>query len=273
MATGDDFAARLRAGFARGFDVVAERRSGSRELRALRRDHHRAVAAHDRAVDRYRRRVRRLQSTSTAGFVSAGTGIAAFLAGILVGPDVVEPWAWLGLAAGGVGTWAGLDARRRVREAVPPPPPAVLLPPPPALAPTVPGAAAVARLAALRLRLAQVLPAVSRLHPDAGAELLRADCEAAPVLNALVDRLDAAHRIAADLPGTAAAAAATAAADDLLDRLAAGVDTYERLLTAAATMLAAPDLGRSTDEVLGPAVDALAAYTAGLRRSADTFRP
>jgi hypothetical protein len=52
-------------------------------------------------------------------------------------------------------------------------------------------------------------------------------------------------------------------------RLADGCATYDRLLAAAAQLLSAPDITRSTSEVLSPAVDAMLAYAHGLERAAD----
>jgi hypothetical protein len=72
-----------------------------------------------------------------------------------------------------------------------------------------------------------------------------------------------------DLPGSTAASAAQRAAEQVRDRLAEGVEVYDRLLAAASTMLASPDLGRSSADVLGPAADALTAYAVGLRTASD----
>ncbi len=69
------------------------------------------------------------------------------------------------------------------------------------------------------------------------------------------------------MPGTPAEAAATTASVEVRERLATGCTTYERLITASATMLAAPDIARSTDEVLTPALEGLVAYTHGLQRA------
>ena len=68
-----------------------------------------------------------------------------------------------------------------------------------------------------------------------------------------------------ELPGSTAAESAADAAQLVRARLAEGVAVYDRLLAAASTMLASPDLGRSSLDVLGPAADALTAYAAGLR--------
>jgi hypothetical protein len=67
-----------------------------------------------------------------------------------------------------------------------------------------------------------------------------------------------------DLPGTPTAVAAETAAHQVAARLARGADAYERLLAAAATLLGAPDLAGGADDVLGPAVEGMQAYTHGL---------
>ncbi|MEY3734893.1 MAG: hypothetical protein RL347_2252, partial [Actinomycetota bacterium] len=130
------------------------------------------------------------------------------------------------------------------------------------------GAEQAERLTSLRLQLAQVIPAIERLHPGAARDLREADLEAAPQLHALVDRLVILHGIRRDMAGTEAEAAATTAAVEVRERLTTGCATYERIIAASATMLAAPDMARSTDEVLTPALEGLAAYTHGLQRAA-----
>ena len=50
-----------------------------------------------------------------------------------------------------------------------------------------------------------------------------------------------------------------------------GSERRERILAAAAELIAAPDLNRSVTEVVGPAVLDVQAYTSGLRKAADTF--
>jgi hypothetical protein len=82
---------------------------------------------------------------------------------------------------------------------------------------------------------------------------------------AQVARLAVLDQVRRELPGSTAATAATDAAEQVRGRLAQGVAVYDRLLAAASTMLASPDLGRSGDDVLGPAADALTAYAEGLR--------
>ena len=123
-------------------------------------------------------------------------------------------------------------------------------------------------LAGVRRQLTAMVPAVTGLHPEAGRELASADAEAAPALAAQVTRLAVLDQVRRELPGSTAADAACAAAENVRARLAEGVAVYDRLLAAASTMLASPDLSRPSLDVLGPAADALTAYAAGLRTAA-----
>ena len=112
-------------------------------------------------------------------------------------------------------------------------------------------------------------PSLERLYPGSGDELRRADNEAAGPLTALAERLLVLDQLQRELPGTSAAASAAASAELVRGRLAEGCATYDELLAAAARLLAAPDMTRSTSEILGPAVDAMLAYAHGLQRAAD----
>jgi hypothetical protein len=114
-----------------------------------------------------------------------------------------------------------------------------------------------------------IAPSLDRLYPGSGAELRRADTEAAGPLTALAERLSVLDRMQRELSGTSAAESAAASALVVRDRLAAGCETYDSLLAAAARLLASPDMSRSTEEVLRPAVDAMVAYAHGLERAAD----
>ena len=112
-------------------------------------------------------------------------------------------------------------------------------------------------------------PSLDRLYPGSGDELRRADNEAAGPLTALAERLLVLDQLQRELPGTSAAASASQSADVVRRRLADGCATYDELLAAAARLLAAPDMSRSTVDVLGPAVDAMVAYAHGLSTVAD----
>lgn len=271
------FAAVVQAGIERGLDVVEAWRAAraskpSRELEARRQ---KAIAAHHREVRRYERR-RSSLTTRTIG----GTAVAG-VAGTVGVIDVVTEattatagvygpsWIWLGAAV--LGAVTAITARRSQRTLTPPPEFMAPAEPPPTLRSDAIGASEATRLTRLRLQLAEIVPTLDTLHPAAATDLRRADHEASPPLHALIARLDVLDRMRRDLGPSAAYDAATVAAEQVRVRLDAGCGTYERLLTASASLLAAPDVSRSTDAVLAPAIEALQAYTHGLQRSADTF--
>jgi uncharacterized membrane protein YdbT with pleckstrin-like domain len=275
----DQFARVVQAGISRGMDVVdawrqARAQRPSAQARALQAEHDRRLAEQQRALRRHQRRQRTLDNEVTGGVAVAG------IAGTLGVLDIViestaatagvygPAWMWVALAAGG-GVVAAVARRKRAQ--LPPAPRVDAIPSAPAAIPAhAIGAEQAQRLTSLRLQLAQVIPAIERLHPDAAADLRRADLEAAPQLHALVDRLVVLHGIRIEMAGTQAEAAATSAAVEVRERLTTGCATYERLIAASATMLAAPDIARGTDEVLTPALEGLTAYTHGLKRAANS---
>jgi hypothetical protein len=275
----DQFARVVQAGISRGMDVVdawrqARAQRPSAQARALQAEHGRQLAEQQRALRRHQRRVRRLDNEVTGGIAVAGVAGTLGVLDIVIestsaSAGVYGPaWIWVALAAGG-GVLATVARRRRGQ--LPPAPRVDAVPLPPAAVPAdAIGAEQAQRLTALRLQLSQVIPAIDRLHPDAGADLRRADLEAAPQLHALVDRLVVLHGIRMEMAGTEAEAAATSAAVEVRERLATGCTTYERLIAASATLLAAPDIARGTDEVLTPALEGLAAYAHGLKRAANS---
>jgi hypothetical protein len=275
----DQFARVVQAGIARGMDVVdawrlARSQRPSAQARALQAEEQRRLAEQQRALRRHQRRARTLDNEVTGGTAVAG------VAGTLGVLDIVlestastagvygPAWVWVVLAAGG-GVVAAVARRKRAQ--LPPAPRVDIVPlAPVAVPPDAIGAEQSQRLTSLRLQLTQVIPAIERLHPGAAADLRRADLEAAPQLHALVDRLVVLHGIRIEMAGTQAEAAATSAAVEVRERLSTGCATYERLITASATMLAAPDIARGTDEVLAPALEGLTAYTHGLKRAANS---
>lgn len=275
----DQFARVVQAGISRGMDVVdawrqARAQRPSAQARALQAEHSRQLAEQQRALRRYQRRQRRLNNEVTGGVAAAGIAGTLGVLDIVIESTTATPgvygpaWVWVLVASGG-GVLAMLA--RRARAALPPPPRVdAVLPPVTTVPPDAIGAELAQRLTSLRLQLAQVIPAIERLHPAAAADLRRADLEAAPQLHALVDRLVVLHGIRAEMAGTQAEIAATTAAVEVRERLATGCATYERLIAASATMLAAPDIARGTDEVLAPALEGLAAYTHGLKRAANS---
>jgi hypothetical protein len=272
----DQFARLVQAGMSRGMDVVdawrqARAQRPTARARALQAEQERRLATQQRDLRRHQRRQRMLDNEVTGGIAIAG---AAGVLGVL---DIVletttaqsgvygPAWIWVVLATAG-GVTAALARRKRAQL-----PAAPAVDPMPPIAAAIPadaiGSEQAHRLIALRLQLAQVVPAIERLHPGAAADLRRADLEAAPQLHALVDRLVILHGIRLEMQGTEAEGAATAAAVEVRERLSTGCVTYERLIAASATMLAAPDIARDTDDILGPALEGLAAYTHGLQRA------
>lgn len=131
------------------------------------------------------------------------------------------------------------------------------------------GAVEVQRLTQVRAQVLNMSPSLDRLYPGAGDELRRADAEAAGPLTALAERLAVLDQLQRELPGTTAAASAARSATAVRDRLAEGCDTYDHLLAAAAQLLSAPDMSRSTSEILTPAVNAMLAYAHGLQTASD----
>jgi hypothetical protein len=275
----DQFARVVQAGISRGMDVVdawrqARAQRPSAQARALQIEHDRRLAEQQRALRRHQRRQRTLDNEVTGGVAVAGVAGTLGVLDIIIESTAATSgvygpaWVWVALAAGG-GVVAAVARRKRAQ--LPPPPRVDAIPSAPAAIPAhAIGAEQAQRLTSLRLQLAQVIPAIERLHPDAAADLRRADLEAAPQLHALVDRLVVLHGIRIEMAGTQAEAAATSAAVEVRERLTTGCATYERLIAASATMLAAPDIARGTDEVLAPALEGLTAYTHGLKRAANS---
>jgi hypothetical protein len=274
----DQFARVVQAGISRGMDVVdawrqARAQRPSAQARALQAEHDRRLAEQQRALRRHQRRQRTLDNEVTGGVAVAGVAGTLGVLDIVIESTAATAgvygpaWMWVALAAGG-GVVAAVARRKRAQ--LPPAPRVDAIPSAPAAIPAhAIGAEQAQRLTSLRLQLAQVIPAIERLHPDAAADLRRADLEAAPQLHALVDRLVVLHGIRIEMAGTQAEAAATSAAVEVRERLTTGCATYERLIAASATMLAAPDIARGTDEVLTPALEGLTAYTHGLKRAAN----
>jgi hypothetical protein len=143
--------------------------------------------------------------------------------------------------------------------------------PPPSLPADAIGAVEATRLAHVRAQLGPMIETVGQLHPEAGKELQRADDEAGRSFIPLVERLQVLDRLRRSMPGSPAATSATDAANTIAARLDVGVDSYERLLASAATMLGAPDIasnGMTTE--LQAAAQGLLAYSHGLGVAADS---
>lgn len=233
------------------------------------REHAKAMEAHAKAVTKHQRRLAEARSstvTSTAVAAAAGTLGLVDAATVTVNNGVVPGAPWMWLLGSALFAVRAVRARHRSRTLTPPEPPSLTaITRPNDLRRDAIGYSEAQGLAAVRRQLVTMVPAVASLHPDAGKELKAADDEAAPAFTAQVARLAVLDQVRRELPGSTAATAATDAAEQVRARLAQGVAVYDRLLAAASTMLASPDLGRSGDDVLGPAADALTAYAEGLR--------
>lgn len=230
------------------------------------REYAKAMDKHAKAVRRHQELTRgRRQAAVTMTAVSGATAVLGVI-DIATADAVIPLPAWMWLVGSAFAAVRAVRARYLATHAVPPEPPVLGTSVAPAdVRRDAIGWAEAQGLAAVRRQLTAMIPAVSGLHPDAGRDLKAADDEAAPALAAQVTRLAVLDQVRRELPGSAAARAATDAAETVRARLAEGVAVYDRLLAAASTMLASPDLARPSLEVLGPAADALTAYAAGLR--------
>jgi hypothetical protein len=258
---------RVSALVEQGLDVAEAYAAAKGTSTKATREHAKAMEKHAKAVRRHGERVVSLRQRSvTMTAVSGATAVIGVIeVATLPGSAVpFEPWVWLGASA--LAAVSAVRSRYEAKNSV--------APEPPAFGSTLAasdlkrgsiGWAEAQGLAAVRRQLVAMVPAVGSLHPDAARELKTADDEAAPALAAQVARLGVLDQVRRELPGTSAAQSATDAAELVRARLAEGVAVYDRLLAAASTMLASPDLGRSSIDVLGPAADALTAYAAGLR--------
>ena len=261
---------------AQGLDVVdsflavtgrGPRRSG----RALAQEHRKEVSRQKREQARQAARRASLRSQSVGGAVTAGiTGSIGVIDVVASagGSDVAGP-TLMWFAAAGVSLVVSIRGQRRLRRLGPMPEPVVLVGPPPTMRRGAVGATEVTRFASVRLQVMSLAPSLDRLYPGSGDDLRQADAEAAGPLTALCERLLVLDDLARELPGTAAATTASRSAEVVRVRLSDGCATYDALLAAAAQLMAAPDLGRSTQSVLTPAVDAMLAYAHGLERAAD----
>jgi hypothetical protein len=224
-------------------------------------------AAYRREMARHERRLGRLR---TRVFASA---VALVATGVAAAPGGGSRW-WL--CATALAIWFGTTGWLRLRRSVPPVPTAWAGLPTvrrwPAPPRGTPGDDVGQRIALVQSQLARVVPAVRRLYPPAGAELAGAVREAAPLLDAQLERLVVLDALARDMAGTPTAEAASRAAAQVAERVAAGVTAYERLLGAAAELLGAPDLHRTAGQVLAPAVQAMQAYSHGLAAASDSTR-
>ena len=275
----DRMALVINSAISQGLEIVSaswanrpSKRGSANEVRELEKVHKAALARHTQEVSSHRRRLRRAQKrVSSMTTTAAVTGALTVISGVSTAGEGVSPATAMLAAVTGAAALIAYRSREVVQH--PPPEPTAILPapPPPPLRSGARGDSEASRLLRIRSQLVSLIPAVSHLHPEAGVELARADAEAGPALNALVYRLSVLDHIERALPGSEASIAAGFSAEEVRARLAIGVDRYDRLMAAAAAMLSAPDLGRSSDDVLGPAIDSLAAYAEGLNVQAQTF--
>ena len=236
--------------------------------RALEQEHRREMERSERALRRHRASAASLRGRATGGAVVAGVaGAGGVIDAATAGALPFPLWAWFGAAA--IGLVVTVRSRVRLQRLGPAPVSTATVAPPIPLPRGAVGGPEVSRLTAARVQVMSLAPSLDRLYPGSGAELRRADLEAAGPLTALADRLLVLDRMQRELPGTSAAESAAASALVVRDRLDRGCATYDSLLAAAARLLASPDLSRSTDDILGPAIDAMVAYAHGLETAAD----
>ena len=251
-----EISAMVEAGIARGLNVI-DAFTAATGNRTLDRAHKKELATQKSARRKHQARVESFRFGAVAG---GGTAIAGGALAIVIS----NPALWL-IAVGGavisimsIRGWRRLGpepvGRGSVAPATPLPRGAI-------------GRDCVKRYLAVRTQVVNMSSSVSVLHPAAGKELVNADAQAAVALNTLCDRLLVLHQLAASLPGTAAAASAASAAQVVASRMALGCDSYDKLLAAAAELLASPDIAGMVN--LQPAADSLIAYSHGLMRASD----
>jgi hypothetical protein len=251
-----EISAMVEAGIARGLNVI-DAFTAATGNRTLDRAHKKELATQKSARRKHQARVESFKFGAVAG---GGTAIAGGALAIVIS----NPALWL-IAVGGavisimsIRGWRRLGpepvGRGSVAPATPLPRGAI-------------GRDCVKRYLAVRTQVVNMSSSVSVLHSAAAKELVNADAQAAVALNALCDRLLVLHQLAASLPGTAAAASAASAAQVVASRLVLGCDSYDKLLAAAAKLLASPDIAGMVN--LQPAADSLIAYSHGLMRASD----
>ena len=251
-----EISAMVEAGIAKGLNVIDAftAATGNRTL-------NRAYKSELATVKKERRRYQARLDSLRFGVI-AGGGVALTSGTLAVVNSA--PGLWV-LSAGAallslvsIRRWRRLGTRPVARNLVPPATP---------LPRGATGRDCVKRYLAVRTQVVNMSASVSVLHGDAGREMLNADAEAAVALNALCDRLLVLHQLSSSLPGTAAATSANNAAVIVASRLELGCDSYDNLLSAAAELLASPDIGGTVN--LQPAANSLIAYSYGLMRASD----
>ena len=251
-----ELAVLVEQGLSRGLNLVDSfvAATGNRNLT---KEHRKAVAEHRKIHRAYARRRDSIRFGAVGG---AGTAIVTATAGAIT----VTPGWWLLTAVSGAISFVSF---RKWKTIGPAPRDAAPVEPVRALPRGAIGRDEVARYINIRTQILTMHTSIRVLHPEAAIELRAADSAAAPALNALVERLEVLHELRKQLPNTAAARTAETAANVISSRLLVGCQSYDTLLAAAATLMAAPDIGMQAN--LQPAADSLIAYAHGLERAAD----
>ncbi len=223
------------------------------------------------ANQRHTNLLRRLHARATTGFYvaagSAGLGAVDLVgAAVADNPNVVPPGAGLWFVAAAVSGLIGARARARLKAG--PQPVQVELPPvpPPLLPPGCVGAEEAQEIYNCEARLIAMIPAVDHLLPEAGLSLRQTLHAVQPRLHGVVERLEALASI-----DVMRAPQAAEAAETLRRVLVGGIESYDHLINATATLLAAPDPRGGATQSLAIATQELEAYAAGLSAASDAF--
>jgi hypothetical protein len=253
---------------AREAAVVANDPQAQRE-RSMVVAHEMAVSKREAAQRKHAFRVSGLKTQAVMAGGAAGIlGVATLGSGFNPVGDIIL--AGLAAASGVI----SFRSSRRAKELAAHPPEVAVPPLPPArLRPGARGAAQADRVRSALLHLYDLIPSVYTLHPQAGHDLARAVSDVEPLLRGQVERLAALDRIECDMPGSAPAWAASQGAQEITNRLDTGAVALEGLITAAAQMLAAPDLVDGVTDVLLPAIDSLQAFAYGLNQASQVQQP
>lgn len=193
------------------------------------------------------------------GVVTAGAAVSTLITTVAAGTPF--PGLFVTVVGGAVTLW-GVRSTRNA-------PVISLIEPVPLADPlrrSAMGFTEVNRFIAVRGHIAALARQVDAIHPDAARELLTADRDAAPAMNALVERLRILDELQRSMPASEPASAARQASAVVQQRITDGVVVYEQLATAATSLLATPGIV-STEGVLRPAIDGMRAYAYGITRA------
>lgn len=251
-----ELAALVEQGLSRGLSLV-DSFTAATGNRSLTKVHRKALTEHRKIQRAYTLRRDSIRFGAVGG---AGIAVVTGTAGVLT----VTPGWWVLTA---ISTITSIISFNRWKNIGSPPRESAPVEPAKALPRGAIGRDAVARYINVRTQILQMHSSIRSIHPEAAIELRAADTAAAPALNSLVERLAVLHDLRTQLPNTTAAQTAATAASVISSRLQTGCDSYDTLVAAAATLMAAPGLDMQTN--LQPAADALIAYSYGLERAAD----